>query len=86
MLPAPRNTTVTTETNLGGFYEDTVFVALATMPGNILSVLLTNVIGARVLLGEPDYDIMAYICLSLCVCVCVVEYSVCVCVYRFMCV
>eukprot|EP00731_Ephydatia_muelleri_P024096 Em0016g367a len=50
VLPAPRNTTVTTETNLGGFYEDTVFVALATMPGNILSVLLTNVIGARVLL------------------------------------
>ena len=69
VLPAPRNTTVTTETNLGGFYEDTVFVALATMPGNILSVLLTNVIGARVLLGEPDYDIMAYICLSSCVCV-----------------
>ena len=50
VLPAPRNTTVTTETNLGGFYEDTVFVALATMPGNILSILLTNVIGARVLL------------------------------------
>ena len=33
------------------FYQDTLFTALATLPGNLLGVLLINIIGARVQLG-----------------------------------
>ena len=33
------------------FYQDTLYTALATLPGNLLGVLLINIIGARVQLG-----------------------------------
>jgi len=34
------------------FYQDTLYTALATLPGTLIGVLFINIIGARVQLGK----------------------------------
>ena len=51
----------------GNVYLDSLYIAVSGVPGTLLAVLLINLIGPRVLLGEC----------KVCVCVCVL----CVCVF-----
>lgn len=36
-------------------YQDTLYVAIASLPGNVVGVLLINIIGGRILLGESRW-------------------------------